>query len=269
MTELKARQPRDAATPPPRSMNAQKQPPVLASGHNADTTSHYGAMVNGSQGQGGGGAYANGAAGMNGEHAIDRLLAPQNHPKFKGPHGSLCSVASQWQRENPDLGDGGFRAFVLAFMDGFVTTLCFVLSVGSATESLVLFAGGVSAMAGIFSMAIGEWISMQLQNDGLELELNAMRRYQGRYPVRATDHLKAALFERYNLSPKTVELMLQDLKGTDDFAGNLIDFWSRVDLGIDPDELGGKPWKAVIMCAIGYGAGALVPLASWYVGAIW
>ena len=77
MTELKARQPRDAATPPPRSINAQKQPPVLASGHNAETTSHYGAMINGSQGQGGGGAYANGAAGMNGEHAIDRLLAPQ------------------------------------------------------------------------------------------------------------------------------------------------------------------------------------------------
>lgn len=196
-------------------------------------------------------------------------IYPQAHPKTKGVYGSLCSVSSQWMRENPDLGDGGFRAFVLAFMDGFVTTLCFVLTVGSATEKVVLFAGFVSAFAGIFSMAIGEWISMQLQNDGLELELNNMSKFQKRYPERAVDHLKHALYEKYRLSEKTVESILHDLKGSDDFETNLIDFWSRTDLGIDPDELGGKPWKAVIMCAIGYGAGALVPLGSWYLGALW
>mmetsp|Transcript_6483 Transcript_6483/g.8957 ORF Transcript_6483/g.8957 Transcript_6483/m.8957 type:complete len:297 (-) Transcript_6483:80-970(-) len=196
------------------------------------------------------------------------LMPPQSHPK-NGTHCSLTSVSSQWQRENPDLGDGGFRAFVLAFMDGFVTTLCFVLSVGSATETLVLFAGMVSALAGIFSMAIGEWISMQLQNDGLELELKAMRKYQRVYPENTSDQLKAVLFEKYNFSPKTVDMLIHDLKQTSDFNDRLIDFWSRIDLGIDPDELGGKPWKAVIMCAFGYGSGALVPLGSWYLGAIW
>mmetsp|Transcript_1323 Transcript_1323/g.2510 ORF Transcript_1323/g.2510 Transcript_1323/m.2510 type:complete len:287 (-) Transcript_1323:290-1150(-) len=205
----------------------------------------------------------------NGSDTTKLGVTPQLHPNANGVHGSISSIASQWQRENPDLGDGGFRAFVLAFMDGFVTTLCFVLTVGSATQSLVLFAGIVSAFAGIFSMAIGEWISMRLQNDGLELELNTMRRYQGRYPERAAEHLKVALYEKYKFSAKTVEAILKDLKDSGDFTTNLVDFWSRVDIGIDPDELGGKPWKAVLMCAIGYGCGALVPLGSWYLGAIW
>mmetsp|Transcript_20903 Transcript_20903/g.51226 ORF Transcript_20903/g.51226 Transcript_20903/m.51226 type:complete len:279 (+) Transcript_20903:166-1002(+) len=211
------------------------------------------------------GAFAVDVNGRNGKE--EELLPPQYHPKAHNSVGSTASAA--WQRENPDLGDGGFRAFVLAFMDGFVTTLCFVLSIGTATESLVLFAGMVSAMAGIFSMAIGEWISMQLQNDGLELELKALRKYTTRTPDGAADHLKAVLLEKYNFSAKTVDSMLHDLKQSTEYKERMIDFWSRVDLGIDPDELGGKPWKAVIMCALGYGAGAIVPLASWYFGALW
>mmetsp|Transcript_45621 Transcript_45621/g.73351 ORF Transcript_45621/g.73351 Transcript_45621/m.73351 type:complete len:292 (+) Transcript_45621:99-974(+) len=216
----------------------------------------YGAVANGKDYQNGAGSY--------------HLMVPQSHPRGgKNLHNSLNSVSSQWERENPDLGDGGFRAFVLAFMDGFVTTLCFVLTVGSATENVVLFAGMVSGFAGIFSMAIGEWISMQLQNDGLELELTAMRRFMRAYPSNAATKIKAVLAEKYSISAKTVDMLLADLKKAADAQDKLVDFWSRVDLGIDPDELGGKPWKAVIMCAVGYGAGALVPLASWYLGGIW
>eukprot|EP00468_Gymnochlora_sp_CCMP2014_P001224 CAMPEP_0167740094 /NCGR_PEP_ID=MMETSP0110_2-20121227/82_1 /TAXON_ID=629695 /ORGANISM="Gymnochlora sp., Strain CCMP2014" /LENGTH=285 /DNA_ID=CAMNT_0007623941 /DNA_START=96 /DNA_END=953 /DNA_ORIENTATION=+ len=207
------------------------------------------------------GAVSVNVEGMNGS-SLQHL--PQNHPKMNGktPGDSL-----DYESINPDLGDGGFRAFVLAFMDGFVTTLCFVLTVGSATESVVLFAGCVSAFAGIFSMAIGEWISMQLQNDGLELELTSMRKYQKRLPRRAAAMLQGALREKYKLSQKTLDAIVSDLKDSGDYGTNLIDFWSRVGMGIDPDELGGKPLKAVMMCALGYGVGAFVPLISWFIGA--
>ncbi|GAB5358197.1 hypothetical protein AAMO2058_000437500 [Amorphochlora amoebiformis] len=191
---------------------------------------------------------------------------PQNHPNGRQ---DKYDKEVEFERASPDIGDGGFRAFVLAFMDGFVTTLCFVLTVGAAAESLVLFAGVISAFAGIFSMAIGEWISMQLQNDGLEYELMSMRNFQTLNPIGAVKKLREVLGEKYGLSPKTLEAIVQDLKDSGDYRGNLVDLWSRVDMGIDPDELGGKPWKAVMMCALGYGFGAFVPLASWYIGAIW
>eukprot|EP00954_Amorphochlora_amoebiformis_P002249 176974-Amorphochlora_amoeboformis.AAC.1 len=61
-------------------------------------------------------------------------------------------------------------------------------------------------------MAIGEWISMQLQNDGLEYELMSMRNFQTLNPIGAVKKLREVLGEKYGLSPKTLEAIVQDLK---------------------------------------------------------
>ena len=58
---------------------------------------------------------------------------------------------------------GGARAAVLGVNDGLVTNLCLILAVAGADigASEIRVAGLASLIAGAFSMAAGEWISVR------------------------------------------------------------------------------------------------------------
>jgi VIT1/CCC1 family predicted Fe2+/Mn2+ transporter len=68
------------------------------------------------------------------------------------------------------VGNGAARAAVLGINDGLVTNLCLVLALAGAGASMtaVQLAGFASLLAGSFSMAAGEWISVlaQVELDG-------------------------------------------------------------------------------------------------------
>ena len=69
------------------------------------------------------------------------------------------------QREhNPSLGDGGLRAAVFGMNDGLLTSVGLVLGVyASGGAVATLWKAGLSGLvAGASSMAVGEWISMQV-----------------------------------------------------------------------------------------------------------
>ncbi|HMR72736.1 MAG TPA: VIT1/CCC1 transporter family protein, partial [Candidatus Saccharibacteria bacterium] len=75
----------------------------------------------------------------------------------------LARRAQQVQR-------GGARASVLGINDGLVSILCLVLGVAAASgdQNAVLTAGFAGVIAGAFSMAAGERLSMRSQDDFFE-----------------------------------------------------------------------------------------------------
>ena len=83
------------------------------------------------------------------------------------------------RRKAQQVARGGTRAAVLGANDGLVTNLCLILAVAGAdaTPSAVRLAGFASLVAGAFSMAAGEWVSVSSHRElavGLLVELRRL-----------------------------------------------------------------------------------------------
>ena len=73
---------------------------------------------------------------------------------------------------------GWFRAGVFGVSDGLVTNVSLILGFAGANpgHAVVRLAGLAGLVAGGFSMASGEWISMRAQKELLEYEIEVERR---------------------------------------------------------------------------------------------
>ncbi len=155
---------------------------------------------------------------------------------------------------------GGIRAAVLGINDGLVTNLALILGVagGMADVGLVKLAGMASLVAGACSMAVGEWVSMQAQVDLLRRVLARVRRSFENEDERQASLERAFALE--GLSKNVASTAAADL-GEDHHRS--VELFSRVVLGINPDELG-SPWVAAFASLVTFAIGALVPLVPWY-----
>lgn len=144
--------------------------------------------------------------------------------------------------------------------DGLVsnTALLLGMSSGQANPETLVLAGIAGLLAGAGSMAAGEWISMATQREALMRELHRERSHLDRYPADERAHLIALLGDA-GLSEQTAERVAKELEAQP--TANL-DFHARLELGIDPDELG-SPARAAIASFVAFALGALVPLLPW------
>ena len=136
---------------------------------------------------------------------------------------------------------GAARAAVLGVNDGLVSTVCIILAVAAATggdKQGVLIAGFAGLVAGAFSMAAGEWISVKSQVELFEGILDDLRKLVKRDLALLKETLQQALVES-GLSAKsataTASEMAKGKKFTEQYAIQV--------LGLNPDELG-SPWTA-------------------------
>lgn len=156
---------------------------------------------------------------------------------------------------------GGARAAVLAVNDGLVSNLCLILGVAGATtgQSAVRIAGFASLIAGAFSMAAGEWVSVKSQVELFQGVLNELRRLVVRNPKLVLDELVSKMadagFDESTARRASTELPLDEER--------FITFTARTVFGIDPEELGSPTVAAVTSIAL-FAGGALVPLAPWF-----
>jgi vacuolar iron transporter family protein len=83
-----------------------------------------------------------------------------------------------------DIRGGGARAAIFGVSDGLVTNVSLVLGMAGANPggSIVRLAGVAGLVAGSFSMAAGEFLSMSAQRELLERELDVERRALKRSP---------------------------------------------------------------------------------------
>jgi VIT1/CCC1 family predicted Fe2+/Mn2+ transporter len=169
--------------------------------------------------------------------------------------------AAELQARVDTVARGGASAAVLGVNDGLVTNVSLILAVAgaSATAGSVRLAGFASLVAGAFSMAAGEWVSVRSQVELFHGILDELRSLVRRNPKlvlqRVSERLVDAGFATDTAQRATTELPLRESR--------FFDFAARTVFGVNPDELGSPAVAAISSLAL-FAAGAAVPLAPWF-----
>ena len=154
---------------------------------------------------------------------------------------------------------GGARAAVFGVSDGLVTNVSLVLGMAGANPggSIVRLAGVAGLVAGSFSMAAGEYLSMTAQRELMERELEVERRALERHPKGETAELRG-MYVRRGIDPAVAEDMANQVMRDPELA---LETHAREEMGISIGRLG-SPWQAAAASFVTFALGAFVPLAA-------
>ena len=157
---------------------------------------------------------------------------------------------------------GVLRASVFGASDGLVSNLALVAGVagGSGDPEVIVLAGVAGLLAGAFSMAAGEYISMQTQRELLERELALEREHILKYPAEEEAHL-ADLLARQGLDADDARRIAGRIHQSIDPA---VDFHALFELGFHPKFLG-EPRSAALWSFASFGLGASMPVLPWLI----
>ena len=160
-----------------------------------------------------------------------------------------------------DVQGGGSRAAVLGAGDGLLTNVSLVLGVAgaSAGPSTVRLAGVAGLLAGAFSMAAGELVSVRAQQELTERELQVERQELRDEPEAERREL-AGMFRARGLSADDAETVSRILSTNDAVA---FDTHARLELGIDPNASGAAE-RAATLSFLSFAVGAVLPLLPWF-----
>ena len=159
---------------------------------------------------------------------------------------------------------GSLRAAVFGVNDGLVSIACLVMGIaGAASDSAVILLTGVAGLlAGAFSMAAGEYVSMRSQREMFEYQIGLERDELEQYPQEEAGEL--ALIYRARGLPEDEAQALARRMIADPEMG--LDALAREELGLNPDELG-SPWVAAISSFFAFVAGGVIPLVPYLLDA--
>ncbi len=169
------------------------------------------------------------------------------------------------RRESWHRGDrsGALRAGVFGVSDGLVSNTALVMGfAGSGTSRTVtLLAGIAGLLAGSFSMAAGEYISMSSQREMYEREISLEQAELEEKPEE--EHAELVLIYRAKgLSKPEAERLADRIMADRSVA---LDTLAREELGLDPDELG-SPWGAAFSSLFAFAIGAFVVIIPYLAG---
>ncbi len=159
---------------------------------------------------------------------------------------------------------GTLRAVIFGVSDGLVSNLSLVMGVaGAATQnpSFILLAGIAGLLAGSFSMAAGEYISMQSQRELFERQIALERAEMEAMPEEEEAELAAA-YRAKGFSPEEATRIAHRIF-KDPVAA--LDTLVREELGLDPDQLG-SPVRAALGSFLAFAVGAAVPVIPYLFG---
>ena len=179
-------------------------------------------------------------------------------------HPMPVSVGEVGERHHKSGGGGSLRAAVFGLNDGLVSNLCLILGVAGASDSpsLVLATGVAGLLAGAFSMASGEWVSVRSQRELYEHQIGEEREELERYPEEEAEELALIYHARGVPMEEARTLTRRVLKDPEQALVAL----AREELGLNPADLG-SPTRAAAASFTAFAAGALVPLLPFLLGA--
>jgi VIT1/CCC1 family predicted Fe2+/Mn2+ transporter len=150
---------------------------------------------------------------------------------------------------------GSTRAAVFGVSDGLVSNTALVMGfAGAATNnSTVLFAGLAGLLAGAFSMAAGEYVSVASQRDLFQREI-AMEASELRDKPEEEQKELELIYRAKGVDRETAASLAAQIMSDPTTA---LDTLAREELGLDPDELG-SPMKAAIFSFVAFAIGASV-----------
>lgn len=162
-----------------------------------------------------------------------------------------------------DISGGWLRPAVFGAMDGLVTNIALVAGVGAAgaSSNVIVLSGVAGLVAGAFSMALGEYASVETQNDSVRAEAAIERAEIARNPHAEQAEL-AELFVEMGLTRETAERVAREVHADEELA---VKVHVTQELGVDPDEQP-SPLAAGISSFLCFSVGALFPLMPYLLG---
>ena len=159
-------------------------------------------------------------------------------------------------------GGGNLRAAVFGVNDGLVSNASLILGVAGAAagNSIILLSGVAGLLAGAFSMAAGEYVSVRSQREMFEHQIGLERDELAQYPEEEAEEL-ALIYAARGLAREDAIKLAKAIIADPTQA---LDTLAREELGLNPEELG-SPWGAAIFSFLSFAAGALVPLLPFLV----
>ena len=170
----------------------------------------------------------------------------------------------RWHRSGRS---GTLRAVIFGVSDGLVSNLALVMGVVGASsqtstpDHFILLAGVAGLLAGAFSMAAGEYISMQSQRELFERQI-ALERAELEAMPEEEEAEMAAIYRAKGFREDEARAIAHRLFEDPERA---LEQLIREELGLDPDELG-SPFGAAFGPFVAFAIGAFVPVLPYLVG---
>ncbi len=173
-------------------------------------------------------------------------------------HGVQGPMLAQIEGRHRARSGNALRAAVLGASDGLLSNLSLVMGVAGASMSSqgVLVTGVAGLLAGAFSMALGEWISVQSSREMYERQIAIEREELETAPEEEEEEL-SLIYQAKGMQPVEAKALAHRLMSDKDTALATL---SREELSIDPEELGGSPMEAAVTSFLLFAAGALLPV---------
>ncbi|HEX2064640.1 MAG TPA: VIT1/CCC1 transporter family protein [Acidimicrobiales bacterium] len=175
---------------------------------------------------------------------------------------AVREVGAPPEHHHRNVQGGAARAAVFGISDGLVSNVSLILGVAGANPApgVVRLAGLAGLVAGAFSMAAGEYVSMKAQAELLERELDLERIEIARRPETERREL-AAIYRSRGVEPAVADELATAMMSDPDLA---LETHAREELGIDPEKLG-SPVLAALSSFLAFSFGALLPLVPWLI----
>lgn len=155
---------------------------------------------------------------------------------------------------------GSLRAAVFGVNDGLISNFGLVMGIaGSNVEPrFVLVAGIAGLLAGAFSMAAGEYVSVRSQRELYEQQLALEAEELEASPEEEHEEL-ALIYQAKGIAADQANELARQILSNPETA---IQTLAREELGLDPDSLG-SPWLAALSSFVAFAIGAVIPVVPY------
>ncbi|MBT9568103.1 MAG: VIT1/CCC1 transporter family protein [Thiobacillus sp.] len=173
------------------------------------------------------------------------------------PHATPTQVSEIGKRHQTGVSGNALRAGVFGVNDGLVSNAALIFGVAGAGQDpgAIVLTGVAGLLAGAFSMAAGEYVSVRAQREMFEYQIGLERDELEKYPQEEAAEL-ALIYAAKGMPREDAERVATALMADPERA---LDTLAREELGLNPDELG-SPWMAAGSSFAAFTIGAALPL---------
>jgi vacuolar iron transporter family protein len=156
---------------------------------------------------------------------------------------------------------GEVREAIFGAQDGLISTLAVVSAVSGATPNRfpILIAGIASALAGIFSMAAGEYMSSKSQREIFVAQIAGEREEVSERPGEAEAEM-AYMFEEDGLPRGVASSVAGTIAAHPDV---LLKTMVEKELGLTGEHAEGSPFQGALVMGTSFGLGSIVPVVVY------
>ena len=186
-----------------------------------------------------------------------RGMSLYTHPMHG--HTSQAPGGEMGQRHRGIGSGGNLRAAVFGVNDGLISNASLIMGMAGATSSnaLLLLSGAAGLIAGAFSMAAGEYVSVRSQREMFEYQIGLEKEELDHYPEEEAEEL-ALIYQARGLPREDAVRLATQLTAD---PARALDTLAREELGLNPDDLG-SPWGAALFSFTAFAIGSAAAVFS-------